>query len=265
MEVTVIGREWIYDFFIEKGELFLACFKLVKEKGERLAEGINKVLDKYNAQKVLDLCCGVGRIAIPLAERNFRVVGVDISPLYVHLARSEADKRGVRDKVKFVVGDVRELIKYVAEYSPFDAVLSVWTSIGYFEEEDDLKVFKQARELVREGGILIIADTVCKESFFGRQFKDKDLIEVEDLLIITKSVYDPLTSRIRAKFNYYKSENGDLKLIGESEYDVRVYGINEVVNLLVKAGWEVEELFSDFIELKPYQLGKGLNLVAKAI
>jgi len=263
--VTVIGKEWVHDFFIEKGELFLIYFKLLKEKGEKIAEGISKVLNKYNARKVLDLCCGIGRIAILLAEKGFEVIGIDISPLYIHFAECEAERRGVRDNVKFIKGDVRELVKYVAEDAPFDAVISVWTSIGYFKEEDDFNVFRQARKLVRENGVLIIADTVCKESFFGRPFRDRDLIEIEDTLIITKSIYDPLTSRIRTKFSYYRFENKDLKLMGETEYDIRVYGINEVISLLAKAGWKVEELFSDFIELKPYKLGKGLNLVARAL
>ena len=267
IEVTVIGQEWIYDFFVEKGELFLAYFKLLKERGEKIARGIAKVLNNYGVQKVLDMCCGVGRVTIPLVEMGFEVIGIDINPLYIRLANLEANRRGVSNKAKFIVGDVRKLIKYMGKYAPFDAVLSIWTSIGYFSEIDDVVIFKQARKLVRESGVLIIADTACKESFLwkGPKIKSKDLVQIEDLLIITRSSYDPLTSRIRAKFSYYKFENKNLKFLGESEYDVRIYGINEIVKLLKKAGWETRELFSDFIELKPYELGKGLNLVAKAI
>lgn len=263
--MSIIDQTWVHEFFVGKGDLFLRWFTLLEERGRKQAEGIAKILHRYGARKVLDLCCGVGRIAIPLAELGFEVVGVDISSLYVQEARKKASERGVATRTKFMVGDVRKLSQHVSEYASFDAILSVWTSIGYFEEADDLEIFKQAREVTRKGGILIIADTACKESFLTREFREEDIMELEDLVAISKSSYDPLTSRLRTRWRYYRKRGKDLEFVAEVEYNVRIYGINEVAKMLEETGWEVLELYGDIVELQPYKLGRGLNLVAEAI
>ena len=52
----------------------------------------------------LDVACGEGRNAIWLAERGWRVVGVDFSPIGLDKARRLAAERGV--EVEWVVGDL---------------------------------------------------------------------------------------------------------------------------------------------------------------
>ena len=44
-------------------------------------------------EKVLELACGTGRIAIPLAEHGLEVTGIDYSEPMLSLARSKADGR----------------------------------------------------------------------------------------------------------------------------------------------------------------------------
>ena len=47
------------------------------------------------AGRVLDVGCGYGRIAVPLARAGFDVTGLDIAPNLVRAARREAARRGV--------------------------------------------------------------------------------------------------------------------------------------------------------------------------
>ena len=44
---------------------------------------------------ILDMGCGVGRHAVPLAQRGFSVTGVDLSPAMLAQARQRADAAGV--------------------------------------------------------------------------------------------------------------------------------------------------------------------------
>lgn len=44
----------------------------------------------------LDIACGTGRNAVLLAAHRWRVLGVDISPVALHIARAEADQRGAQ-------------------------------------------------------------------------------------------------------------------------------------------------------------------------
>lgn len=54
---------------------------------------------------VLELGCGTGRVAIPLAEAGVRVTGVDISPAMLGIARRRAEELPLR----LVEGDMRTL------------------------------------------------------------------------------------------------------------------------------------------------------------
>ena len=55
--------------------------------------------------RFLDVGCGVGRHSIELGRRGYRVVGIDLSPDMLRIARSAAEEAGVTDSVRFVEGD----------------------------------------------------------------------------------------------------------------------------------------------------------------
>lgn len=55
---------------------------------------------------VLDLACGTGRVAVPLAKSGFDVTGLDTSPAMLERARRRAHEEGVRDHVLLVQGDM---------------------------------------------------------------------------------------------------------------------------------------------------------------
>ena len=43
-----------------------------------------------------------------------------------------------------------------ASDAPFDAALNLWTSLGYYDEETDVRILQEYGKLVRPGGILVI-------------------------------------------------------------------------------------------------------------
>jgi ubiquinone/menaquinone biosynthesis C-methylase UbiE len=55
---------------------------------------------------ILELACGTGRVMLPLAEQGFAVVGVDISPAMLAIAREKLSAAGVLDRTELVEGDV---------------------------------------------------------------------------------------------------------------------------------------------------------------
>src|SRR3989442_11314585 len=65
------------------------------ERNEQQVAFLVEQLGLAEGTRVLDLACGRGRIAIPLAERGCRVTGLDLSPRSLKLARRDAADAGV--------------------------------------------------------------------------------------------------------------------------------------------------------------------------
>jgi SAM-dependent methyltransferase len=84
--------------------------------------------------RVLDLCCGRGRHAIPLARQGYDVVGVDVSEDALTEARRRA-ALGQGLRAEFVKSDVRDL---TSVHGTFDAAFILWQSFGYFGREEDV-------------------------------------------------------------------------------------------------------------------------------
>ncbi|MCA9712760.1 MAG: class I SAM-dependent methyltransferase, partial [Myxococcales bacterium] len=112
--------------------------------------------------RALDLCCGPGRHAIPLAKAGLRVTGVDLSPTLLDKARARAQEAGV--EVDWVCRDMREFV----EPGAFDLVVNLATSFGYFAvQADDMKVLKNMVESIHDEGVVVL-DMVGKEALAER-------------------------------------------------------------------------------------------------
>jgi SAM-dependent methyltransferase len=124
---------------------------------ERLTEAVTPfLLDAAGArpgQRVVDIGCGGGGLAIALAEAvspGGEVVGVDLSAPLLDLARSRAAEAGARD-LRFVQSDVQT--GSLAE-APFDLAVSQF-GVMFFDEP--IAAFTALRRLLCGGGRLVFA------------------------------------------------------------------------------------------------------------
>ncbi len=96
---------------------------------------------------IFDQCCGIGRLALPLAERGFRMIGVDLGPTYAARAQREADRRGL--PCEFHTGDAFDF----RAPRPCDAAINWFTSFGYAEDDhQNARMLARAFESLRPGG-----------------------------------------------------------------------------------------------------------------
>jgi SAM-dependent methyltransferase len=99
------------------------------------------------AESVLELGCGTGLHAAALAQRGYRVHGIDLSDEMLAQARKRKS-----EKLSFARGDVREF----RAGRPFDCVISLFHVVSYQTRNADLKAtFATARTHLREGGAFI--------------------------------------------------------------------------------------------------------------
>jgi SAM-dependent methyltransferase len=197
-------------------------------------EALVSLLELQPGDRVLDLCCGVGRHSIELALRGYHVAGVDRTEAYLEQARQRAAERGV--EVEFLQGDMRTFARAEA----FDAVVNYFTSFGYFEsEEEERQVLSNAYLSLKPGGRLLI-ELVGKE-VLARIFTERGWHEEEDgLIVLEERELAPDWSSLRNRWMILK--DGRLK---EITLSLRLYSAAELSRLLVSAGFERADVYGD--------------------
>jgi SAM-dependent methyltransferase len=96
---------------------------------------------------ILDLACGKGRHAVYLNELGFEVTGVDLSENSILHA-----KQFENDNLRFFTHCMCDPLN-----KKFDAVFNLFTSLGYFEdEEDNLSSIKAIKQELKPGGFGVI-------------------------------------------------------------------------------------------------------------
>ena len=101
---------------------------------------------------VVELACGTGRIAVPVAQAGVRVIGVDASPGMLEVARERAAAAGVESLLDLRLGDLRE--PPVTERVPL--VLVPFRSLLHMTTEADReRALAAAHALLEPGGRLV--------------------------------------------------------------------------------------------------------------
>jgi SAM-dependent methyltransferase len=99
---------------------------------------------------VVELACGTGRIAVPVAKAGVRVIGVDGSEGMLDVARAYAAAEGVELDLRH--GDMR--VPPVPERVPL--VVIPFRSLLHMTTEDDrLRALRAAHDLLLPGGRLV--------------------------------------------------------------------------------------------------------------
>lgn len=126
------------------------------------AEEFAKRLGVKPGMKVLDVACGTGNVALPLARLGADVTGVDIAPNLVEQARENANREGL--KAQFDEGDA-EALPY--EVASFDAVVTMFGAM--FAPRPDI-VAAELKRVCRPGGFIAMANWM-PSGFIGEMFK----------------------------------------------------------------------------------------------
>lgn len=105
----------------------------------------------HPGDRLLDVGCGTGSLAVLAAEKGAKVIALDISPHMLALARRKADEHGV--EVSFLEGQAQGM----EVEGPFDLVTATFALSEISPDEAEWVVFEMASRL-RMGGRVILAD-----------------------------------------------------------------------------------------------------------
>ncbi len=250
-------RKWPDALFVDNAELYLPVLEHESLDVEAEVSGICSILEDINVKpnsKVLDLACGIGRHAISLAKRGYRVVGVDKSSYYLSIAKQKLKQDPSLDsKLKFVRSDVSHILsnKSIRKLSHFDTIISMCQSIGYYGARYDEKIFCDLSKLATSNCILIIE--VENRDWRVNNFHPFIIYDFDGSQIHEHWVLKLETSIAQSRVDFYEkvSEPRILKHIMSLDMRIRLYSIHEIKELLERAGWRYLTSYGSIRTLEP--------------
>jgi SAM-dependent methyltransferase len=187
--------------------------------------------------ELLDVPCGYGRHAVPLARAGYRVVGVDRSPALIAEAERRAGAAGAEGGPKLVRADYRELP--FADES-FDAAINLFTSLGYLGDEQDTIVLAEIHRVLRPGRRLVIE--ILHRDLLVRVFRERDWQPLGGgRLLLEQRTFDAHSGVVQTTQTLIDNT-------GERDsrsFSVRVYTATELVAMLGRAGFEKARCYGD--------------------
>ena len=198
-------------------------------------------------EPVVELACGTGRIAVPIAEAGVRVIGIDGSPAMLDVARERARAAGVEELLDLRHGDLRE--PPVAEQVqlvlvPFRSLLHMTT------DAERRRALAAAFSLLEPGGRLVF-------DVFAPSKED------------VEATHGRWLEREPGIFERADWDEGERTLTlsvrrGEEASTMLLAWLSPVEwsRLLERAGYEVEEIFGWF-DRRPYAGGEDVVFVAR--
>lgn len=202
-------------------------------------------------QNYLDLCCGTGTIAELIAKDKVPVVGVDISPQMIEVARRSAARR--RLPIEYVCADVCKL----KLDRRFDAAYSFFDSLNYILEPDRLReAILRAFQHLHPGGSLVF-DLNTAYAFERKMFDQSDTRKGTDVRYVWSGEYDPATLLIRVKMEF-DTPGGHFVEVHEQ----RAHPPDEVRTYLEQAGFRDIEVFDSYTLDPPRKRSDRIHFAA---
>ncbi|MFC1538565.1 class I SAM-dependent methyltransferase [Candidatus Latescibacterota bacterium] len=229
--------EWFENWF---GEEYLLVYDHRDiEEAEKEAAFISDILDLKENETVLDLCCGSGRHDFPFVRMGCRVFGFDYSMTLLKTA-CECVPPDCKSP-SYIRGDAREL---PFENGSFDVVLSLFTSFGYFEDNENEALLASIARILKPGGRFYI--DYLNPVKVARGLVKESTSEKNGMKIFEKRTINHNTKRVEKTIQLVRGN--DKKEFHES---VRLYTKEEMLEMLNIAGLTVKDVIGS-INNEPY-------------
>ncbi len=193
-------------------------------------------------ERVLELACGTGRIAIPLAEYGLEVTGIDHSEPMLSLARSKAESKQV--KVNWLCDDIRRF----DAGRQYGSVLLLFNALWHLHDLADFEgCIRCVKRHIAPGGYFILDVFVPKLAILNRdpsrrypfsRYTDDD---TRQEIQVTQSYRYEADTQI-ARMVHYREDSDEV--VGG--LNLRMYFPQELDALLKYNGMKVREKFGNW-------------------
>lgn len=210
-------------------------------------------LASQQGPRVLEVACGSGRVLVPLVRAGLNVVGIDISPHMLALARAKLDGAGLSSSAELIQTDMRT---FQLDQHDFDLAIVPVKSFAYLTEaEDQLQCLKSIYAHLRAGGLLAIDLLHPLPDWTAAQrgsMRDDLLHHVADqgftLSRVESVVSTDLARQVRVIRSVYETVDDTGRVLDKRfvEWPYRWVHRFEAEHLLHRAGFRVQAVYGGY-------------------
>lgn len=215
-----------------------------EQRTEREIQIISELLQTKEGDSLFDWPCGWGRHSLRLAQHGLNITAMDTNQKYLSMLQGSLEKETeiVRNRVHVLNCDLRQL---PAEQKLHDFGINMFSSFGFFDDEENLQVLKNFYSMLKSHGKMLI----------HLDFNAQRLIEgIGDDYASDRTIsYNGLEYRLKVEKHYFADDkrlHGRWVLIDEigneieKKYSFRIYDEIEMKNMLLEAGFKVIFFYS---------------------
>jgi len=207
-------------------------------------------LPKNKDARILELCCGTGRLTIPIAKEGYSISGVDYTSSMLEQATVKASEEGL--VIEFIEADIRTLDlqkKYDLIFIPFNSIHHLYTN------EDLFMVFNVVKKHLKEGGLFLFDCYNPNIQFIVEGEKEEKEIAAyttsdgREILVKQTMRYETKPQINRIEWHYFINgafhsiQNLDMRMFFPQELDSYLEWIGFII--VHKFGGFEEEAFND--------------------
>ncbi len=212
------------------------------EQTQAELELVVDTLDFGPGDALLDVFCGYGRHAMPLARLGCAVTGVDISAEYIADLRAAATAEN--RTVTAIESDFMTLPDAtLTRLGLFDAGYCLGNSFSFFEADDMAVFLRRIAGLLRPGGRFLAHSGMIAEVVLP-DYQERNWLPIgPDLLMLAEHAYYPTESRIEEHQTYIRQKAGTEAIVETRVAQHYIYTLAELHRLFAGAGLVVEQCF----------------------
>lgn len=192
-----------------------------------------------NPKLILDLACGTGNIAIPMAMLGYDMIGIDLSEEMLGIAAEKARENSL---------DILLLNQDMTEfelYGTVDAAVCALDGINYLTLDGELdQTLSLIKNYLNPGGVFIFD--------INTEYKLKNVLgnntfvyDEEDTYCIWSNSYDPEDKICGFNLDFFiKTETGLYRRFEEYQEE-RAYSVEEIKTAIVRSGLTLISCFDD--------------------
>ncbi len=225
---SALYDDWLADQLLERGE----------DEVKQTIDFLVAHLDLHAGDRVLDQCCGIGSLSVPLALRRMRVVGVDQAAAYVDRGNKQARSRGLSDdQVELVAADATSWVPR----APVTAAFNWWTSFGYSSDDaTNIKMLARAFDALSPGGLFAL-DTMNVPQVlrgFQRDVAVRRQTPRGEVLLLRESTIDLARATMHKRWTYLVLD----RVVAAHTSEVKLYMPDAIARMLTDVGFVMVDM-----------------------